>query len=502
MPETASALNPLVAAISKEEEFPSHISNDVVFDDDDDEDDESQYLFDLKEYYENDKAADNNIRNNLERTVIEVVMMRLGEIVNVEYVTAGQVYRTKIEGKKYKLIQNGKSDKYEFFYDSALFKGHLLKSDNAQPILLTEANKVEKRTLPNSGVIRLDAGNVTYLLKRVAPIVSPDVVVEKNTYKPLYQSLLGSAAFHFLVLLIGSLFVTLQLDITREPEPQFVSVDIKDLQPKVVAPKPPVPKVVKPKQKPTPKVEPKPKAKPKAKPKPVPKPKAAPKQVAKKASNKKPASTVKVNVKKSGLLASLGSPKSKKSSSKQALAKVTNLNAVSSLDSQSARVKVGGLSAKVANSRVSIPSGAALDAQGSMVSGEGRNNIAALNRGDVASGDIRGKVTASLTKKAKIGGGLSREAVKKVIDENMAEVTYCYEKALVGNSNLSGKAVFEWKILQNGSVGQVGIQSSTLHSNKLHSCIKGAIKGWQFPQPKGVSTTTVSYPFIFNMVGF
>lgn len=461
---------------------------------DEDEEDESQYLFDLKDHYEKDNGLINQ-----QRTVIEVVMMRFGEVVNVEYVAAGESYRTKIAGKKYKLLQNAKNNDYSFFYDSTKLEALLIKGDNAEPVLLNTPGKVEKREIPNDGVIRLNVGNVTYLLKRVAPIASPEVTVAATTHKSLYQSLFGSAVFHFLMLLIGSLFVTLQLDITKEPEQQFVSVDIEKIQPKVIPPKPPAP-VVKPKVVPPKPKPPAPKAK--AKPTPTPKPKAAPKQVAKKVNSKPPASTVKVNVKKSGLLASLGSPKSKKSNSSQALSKVTNLNAVSSLNSQSAKVKVGGLSAKVANSRVSIPSGPSFDAQGSMVSGEGRGNIAALNRGDVASGDIRGKVTASLTKKAKIGGGLSREAVKKVIDANMAAVTYCYEKALVGNSNLSGKAVFEWKILQNGKVGQVGIQSSTLRSNKLHSCIKGAIKSWQFPQPKGVSSTTVSYPFIFNMVGF
>lgn len=479
----------------------SHRAIDTVLDEDQEED-ESQYLFDLKDIYQkNDKLS------RQARSVIEVVMMRFDEVVNVDYIAPGKSYRTTVAGKKFKLIKNGRGDKYEFFYDSKLFKGRLLKGENSQSTLLPSPQKAEKRQLPDNGVIRLEAGNVTYLLRRVSPIVSANVSVEKTTNKPLYQSLLGSAVFHFLVLLIGSLFVTLQFDINKQPEPRFVSVEIKDLQPKVVPPKPPKapkPKVVeaKPKPKVTPKPKPKATQKPKDKPKQAPKAVEKPTQIVNKAENKKPVEVVKVNVKKTGLLATLGSSKSKKSSSKQTLAKVTNLSAVSSLDSMSAKVKVGGISAKVANSRVSIPSGPAIDTQGSMVSGEGRNNIAALNAGDIATGEIRGKVTASLTKKVKIGGGLSREEVKKVIDGHMAEVTYCYEKALVGNANLSGKAVFEWKILQNGSVGQVGIQSSTLQSNKLHSCINGAIKGWVFPQPKGGVSTTVSYPFIFNMVGF
>lgn len=469
---------------------------DYLDEEDDEEEDESQYLFELSELYQSEQ------QQRIGRAdTIEVVKMHLGEVANVDYVQPGETYRTQVQGKKLKLIKNARGANCEFFYDSRVFTGQLVKGEASQPLLLPKPNKIEKRQIPEQGVIRLDVGNVTYLLRRIAPITSPQVEVEKSSNKPLYKSLFGSAAFHLVVLLLGSLLVGLQFSRDKQPEPQFVSVDIQDLQPKVVAPKPPEPKVVKPVEKPKPKPPAKPPAKPKAKVAAKPKPTKA-KQVAKKVSTAKPASTVKTDVKKSGLLATLGTKKGKTSNSKQALAKVSNLNAVSSLNSQSAKTKVGGLSAKVANSRVSIASGPAIDAQGSMVSGEGRGNIAALSRGDVASGEIRGKVTTDLAKKAKIGGGLSRQAVKKVIDAHMAEVTYCYEKALVGNANLSGKAVFEWKILSNGRVGQVGIQSSTLQSNKLHSCIKGAIKGWQFPQPKGVSSTTVSYPFIFNMVGF
>jgi hypothetical protein len=64
-----------------------------------------------------------------------------------------------------------------------------------------------------------------------------------------------------------------------------------------------------------------------------------------------------------------------------------------------------------------------------------------------------------------------------------------------------GKMIFEWKILTSGQVGEVRIKSSTVNSHEIHACIKAAIKTWQFPKPKG-STVVVSYPFIFDVVGF
>jgi hypothetical protein len=111
-------------------------------------------------------------------------------------------------------------------------------------------------------------------------------------------------------------------------------------------------------------------------------------------------------------------------------------------------------------------------------------------------------VTAQLNKTVKVqGGGMSREEVKKVIDQHLDEITHCYETALVANPSLMGRVVFEWKILMSGKVGEVRIKSSTINSTEIHSCIQTAIKSWEFPQPEG-SEVIVSYPFIFDIVGF
>jgi len=84
----------------------------------------------------------------------------------------------------------------------------------------------------------------------------------------------------------------------------------------------------------------------------------------------------------------------------------------------------------------------------------------------------------------------------------MDDVTYCYETALMSSPSLGGKIVFEWKVKSSGSVGGVNIKSSSVKSDGIHSCIKSAIKSWPFPQPSGGSSVVVSYPFIFDTVGF
>ena len=136
-----------------------------------------------------------------------------------------------------------------------------------------------------------------------------------------------------------------------------------------------------------------------------------------------------------------------------------------------------------------------------LVHSGGKGRVAALKKGKTGDNQVMAMVTASLNKKVKIQGGMSREAVKKVIDMHMDEISHCYETALVDNPSIVGRVVFEWKILLSGRVGEVRIKNSSINSDYIHSCIQSRIKSWQFPKPQG-SEVMVSYPFIFDIVGF
>ena len=96
---------------------------------------------------------------------------------------------------------------------------------------------------------------------------------------------------------------------------------------------------------------------------------------------------------------------------------------------------------------------------------------------------------------------MSREEVKRIIDRHIHEISLCYENALINDPSLIGRIVFEWRIRLSGRVGEVNIKTSSVKSNQLHSCIKGAIKTWRFPAPSN-SEVLVSYPFVFDSVGF
>ena len=213
------------------------------------------------------------------------------------------------------------------------------------------------------------------------------------------------------------------------------------------------------------------------------------------------------NINKVGLLGALGSVTGVKTNSSQALADVSNIDAVTSTHTQEAQVKIGGLVGNLGADGIAMPTGKVVNTKGSAsvyrsagISGKG--SVAALESGHTGKGAVRGVVSAPLTKKVRMkGGGISRADVEKVIHQHIDEVNYCYESALLKDPTLMGKVVFEWKILLSGNVGEVKIKSSTVRSSEIHSCIKSAIRSWKFPNPKG-QTVLVSYPFVFDISGF
>ena len=131
----------------------------------------------------------------------------------------------------------------------------------------------------------------------------------------------------------------------------------------------------------------------------------------------------------------------------------------------------------------------------------GEGEVAALRKGKTGQNQVMAKVSVDLDKSVRVQGGMSREAVKRVIDQHLDEISFCYENALMDSPSLMGNIVFEWKILMTGKVGAVRIKSSTVRSSQIHNCIQAAIKSWQFPKPQNTEVM-VSYPFVFDIVGF
>jgi outer membrane biosynthesis protein TonB len=134
--------------------------------------------------------------------------------------------------------------------------------------------------------------------------------------------------------------------------------------------------------------------------------------------------------------------------------------------------------------------------------GRGGGGIGAMGAGSVGRGAVGGMVTRATSRSVGVPqGNIDREAVAKVINSHLQEIRGCYERALLKDPGLAGKVVLEWTISTTGSVSAAKTKSSTLKNASVEGCILSALKSWQFPQPRG-GVVIISYPFLFNSVGF
>ncbi len=137
-----------------------------------------------------------------------------------------------------------------------------------------------------------------------------------------------------------------------------------------------------------------------------------------------------------------------------------------------------------------------------VLQGKGGGGIGALgSKGFGSGGKVGGTVTRASARQVAAQGSIDRDGVAKVINANLQEVRACYERALLKEPGLAGKAVLEWSINTQGGVTTAKTKSSTLRNAEVEACILRSIKTWKFPQAKG-GQVIVTYPFVFNSVGY
>lgn len=136
-----------------------------------------------------------------------------------------------------------------------------------------------------------------------------------------------------------------------------------------------------------------------------------------------------------------------------------------------------------------------------LLRGKGGGGIGALGTGNIGKGAVGGTVTHAVARAVSAQGTIDKDAVAKVINSHLHEVSSCYERALLKEPGLAGKIVLEWTISTSGTVSSAKTKSSTMKSAAVEQCILGALKLWQFPKAQG-SGVVISYPFMFNSVGY
>jgi len=85
--------------------------------------------------------------------------------------------------------------------------------------------------------------------------------------------------------------------------------------------------------------------------------------------------------------------------------------------------------------------------------------------------------------------GISREALREVLQSQIPALAPCYRSALATQPNLKGKVTFHLVIDSKGRVQKVSLVLNTLKDKKLEQCMMQKIKGLNFPAPSGNRVT-------------
>ena len=216
-----------------------------------------------------------------------------------------------------------------------------------------------------------------------------------------------------------------------------------------------------------------------------------------------------VDVRQTGLLAALDMPGAggpggnPKGQSQILLAAVTNLDAVS-VPSDSTTFNLAGIAGKLGTSEIQIPTGDAIRTVGAQelmkIAG---GSVGAMASRGTGSGQVKAVVREPPKANITIRGGMSREAVLSVVNQHLDEIRDCYERELLHNPGLTGKILMEWLIREDGSVAYSKVAFTNIgHSSDLHLCVQAQVTAWKFPRPTDNQEVVVTFPFLFENMGF
>ncbi len=143
------------------------------------------------------------------------------------------------------------------------------------------------------------------------------------------------------------------------------------------------------------------------------------------------------------------------------------------------------------------------------VTGTGDSALAKASQGGYQTGGVAGKAG----KRAVAGGlvgvpkfniakgpqGLNESEIQKVVNQHVAEIQQCYERALFQDSSVSGRVQYEWNISPQGVVGSASVKRSEVgNGDFLNTCVLGIIKKMKFPTATNGEPTQASIGFPFG----
>jgi len=138
---------------------------------------------------------------------------------------------------------------------------------------------------------------------------------------------------------------------------------------------------------------------------------------------------------------------------------------------------------------------------GTIGKGGGGGDGAGYGRG---AGGLRGRKVRPpdvIPGRPAVRGQLDKEIIRRVIRRHINEVKFCYDQELEKQPELKGRIAVQFTIAPTGQVVTSVMQSSTIGSRRVESCVVKAVRRWEFPKPRGGGIVIVTYPFVFNPAG-
>lgn len=469
---------------------------------DEDEDDE------IESWVEPFSLLENVVREKFKGKVetepfitVEVIHYQGNQILDLMRADPGRSVRVGAERFRLSVIDKG--GRASLFFRSD-FKGTLVTKGKARSLktFMNERFALKKGqgdlyavALAEGDYAQIIIGSSGYLVRFVRPPALPRKAEKRPFNWGNLQIFVGSAAFHFLILVLLG-FVAPEADLTVVTDAErFAKVAVKDLN------------LEKPKE------EPKQEEPPKTdEPKPEPT-KEAPK-VRKKIKRPGPARPVsekqraKIQKKQvANVLSALENVRPRNAGPGRSDLKslVSNIAAVRAPGGTASSFKVAGVIGKIPGGGVRLAGGIGGGGKDTRVGSQllsGGSKIGKIAALAGTGNRVRGRVKRAPTRAISATGGvLDRGAIQKVVNAHMAEIQRCYEVQLLKNPGLSGKIVFDWVISPTGGVSSARQVSSSLASPMVSTCILALIRTWRFPQPVG-GAVQVRYPFVFRVQGF
>ncbi|NMC72006.1 MAG: TonB family protein, partial [Myxococcales bacterium] len=96
-------------------------------------------------------------------------------------------------------------------------------------------------------------------------------------------------------------------------------------------------------------------------------------------------------------------------------------------------------------------------------------------------------------------GGVSREVVRRVVQRSRAKLRVCYEAALRGAPETSGRVAVRFTVGPDGRVASARVTGNSTGDEALGRCVLSVVGGMAFPASG--STIEVVYPFLFQPEG-